>query len=137
MKKILIVVLCFFAEGLDAQELKYLGHGKIEYKNKVIKKPRKIKEIMLAENSPELMSIYRDYVTKKRLSQFFTIVGGFGLIYSVEDEFGPKPRLNWRFLGLGISATVVAESFSRPSNKALKSLVDEYNFIQRDKMRPY
>jgi hypothetical protein len=67
----LIFILGFSYQKLNAQELKYLGHGKIEFQNKVIKKPRKIKEILIAENSPELMSIYREYVVKKRLSQFF------------------------------------------------------------------
>lgn len=115
---------------LFAQEMKYLGRGKILFENDIIKNPRKIKEILIKSKSAELMNKYHNYVLKKRFSQVFSAIGGFGIIYSVEDEFVRKPKVNWYYLTVGIGSSLLAEVFSKASNKKLEELTEIYNDLQ-------
>jgi hypothetical protein len=93
----------------------------------IIKRPRELKKILEEQKSQELMKVYKKYVWKKRSAQFFSAVAGLGLVSAVEDEFGPNPKINWSFAGIGAAAAITAEFFHRPANRALKEIVDIYN----------
>jgi len=46
---------------------------------------------------------------------------------TVEDEFGPNPKINWSFAGISAAAAINAGFFHRPANRALKEIVYIYN----------
>jgi hypothetical protein len=119
---ILLVSTCAYT-----QEMVYLGHGKISLNNQIIKKPRQLKKNIQKQNSKELMLSYKKYIRLRRFEKVFLAVGGFGFIYAVENEFTAQPKINFKFLSLGLTSSLVAELFHRPANRALKEIVELYN----------
>lgn len=118
---LLITVIC------QAQQMTYIKNGTVSLNDKAIKRPRELKKILEKQNSQELMKVYQKYIWRKRTAQFFSAVAGLGLVSAVEDEFGPNPKINWTSVGIAVGASITAEFFHRPANRALKEIVDIYN----------
>ncbi len=129
MLKICLYILLVFSILNDtfAQKMTYLGHGKVSLNEQIIKRPRQLKKILEKQNSQELMKVYQKYIWRKRTAQFFSAVAGLGLVSAVEDEFGPNPKIHWTSVGIAVGASITAEFFHRPANRALKEIVDIYN----------
>jgi hypothetical protein len=128
MKKVrMLLALLIITLGSQAQQMTYIKNGEVSLNKEIIKRPRELKKILEKQNSQELMKVYQKYVWRKRTAQFFTAIAGLGLVSAVEDEFGPNPKINWSFAGLGAAASITAGFFHRPANRALKEIVDIYN----------
>ena len=123
----LSVFLLLITVNSQAQQMTYIKNGEVSLNKEIIKRPRELKKILEKQNSQELMKVYKKYVWKKRTAQFFSAVAGLGLVSAVEDEFGPNPKINWSFAGIGAAAAITAGFFHRPANQALKEIVDIYN----------
>lgn len=123
----ILVILLLIAVDSHAQQMVYLGNGKIKIEKQVIKKPRQLKLVLQNQDSKELIRVYKKYIWRKRTAQFFSAVAGLGLVSAVEDEFGPNPKINWASVGIAVGASITAEFFHRPANRALKEIVDIYN----------
>jgi hypothetical protein len=123
----LSVFLLLITVNSQAQQITYVKNGIVSLNDKVIKRPRELKKILEKQNSQELMKVYKKYIWRKHSAEFFTAVAGFSFVMSVEDEFGPNPKINWSFAGLGAAASITAGFFHRPANRALKEIVDIYN----------
>ena len=123
----MLLALLIITLGSQAQQMTYIKNGEVSLNKEIIKRPRELKKILEKQNSQELMKVYQKYVWRKRTAQFFTAIAGLGLVSAVEDEFGPNPKINWSFAGLGAAASITAGFFHRPANRALKEIVDIYN----------
>jgi len=123
----LSVFLLLITVNSQAQQMTYVKNGIVSLNDKVIKRPRELKKILEKQKSQELMKAYKKYIWRKHSAEFFTAVAGFSFVMSVEDEFGPNPKINWSFAGLGAAASITAGFFHRPANRALKEIVDIYN----------
>lgn len=128
MKKVrMLLALLIITLGSQAQQMTYQGNGKVSLNKEIIKRPRELKKILEKQKSQELMKAYKKYIWRKHSAEFFTAVAGFSFVMSVEDEFGPNPKINWSFAGLGAAASITAGFFHRPANRALKEIVEIYN----------
>ncbi|GAB2636372.1 hypothetical protein GCM10027035_32560 [Emticicia sediminis] len=123
----LSVFLLLITVNSQAQQMTYVKNGTVSLNDKAIKRPRELKKILEKQNSQELMKVYQKYIWRKRSAQFFSIIAGLGLVSAVEDEFGPNPKINWAAVGIAVGASITAEFFHRPANRALKEIVDIYN----------
>lgn len=123
----LSVFLLLITVNSQAQQMTYVKNGTVSLNDKEIKRPRQLKKILEEQNSQELMKVYQKYIWRKRSAQFFTAIAGLGLVSAVEDEFGPNPKINWASVGIAVGASMTAELFHRPANRALKEIVDLYN----------
>lgn len=123
----LSVFLLLITVNSQAQQMTYVKNGTVSLNDKAIKRPRELKKILEKQNSQELMKVYQKYIWRKRTAQFFSAVAGLGLVSAVENEFGPNPKINWASVGIAVGASITAEFFHRPANRALKEIVDIYN----------
>ena len=111
----------------QAQQMTYVKNGIVSLNDEVIKRPRELKKILEKQKSQELMKAYKKYIWRKHSAEFFTAVAGFSFVMTVEDEFGPNPKIIWSFAGISAAAAINAGFFHRPTNRALKEIVYIYN----------
>ncbi|WP_041341210.1 hypothetical protein [Runella slithyformis] len=74
-----------------------------------------------------MIPAYKKYIWHKRSAQFFSTIAVIGFAFAIEDEFSTKPTINWSSAGIAVGATITAELFHRPANRALKEIVELYN----------
>ena len=127
IKLIFTLLLLIAVRGHSQQQMTYLKNGTVLLDNKSVKKTKQLKKLLQQQNSLTLQRLYKKYVRRKRTSQFFSSIAGIGFIMTVEDEFSPRPQINWSFLGIGIASSITAELFHRPAKKVLREIVDVYN----------
>lgn len=123
----LILFLWLAAFGCQAQQMVYVKNGTVSINNILIKHPRQLKKILEKQNAKTLNIAYKKYIRHRRIAQFFSTIAGLGLVYSVENEFGPNPTINWPLAGIAVGASIAGELFHRPSDRALKEIVELHN----------
>lgn len=127
MIRLVFVLLLLITIRSQAQQMTYIKNGTVSLNDKLIKNPHQLKKILQQQNSQASLHLYKKYIWRKRSAQFFSSIAGIGLVMTVEDEFSPRPKINWSYAGICIGASITAELFHRPANRVLKEIVGLYN----------
>lgn len=118
------MVLSNFCFG---QEMTYVKGGTISLNNEIIKKPKNLLPILKKNNSAELMQSYKKYMRYKRGAQIFGGFSGMGFLNAVGYNTG-VPKIDFNFVAFGVVSAGIADLFHRPAKRALKKVVENYNY---------
>lgn len=132
MRLPLCLLLCFglnlYTKAQFVGEMQYVKNKGVILEGQMFKKHRAIKSIIDVKNDSELTSLFKKYRRTHSTRQVIARIRDFGLIYSVFNAFA-QPQIYPVPLAVGLTAAGGAELLTRPSNTALKNLVEKYNDI--------
>lgn len=130
MKTIVTIFLLFnFITTTNAQlvkEIRYIGKHKVMFDDKVISKAKYLKPIIEAKQDAELNEAFRKYKNRRGVQQVFARIGTLASPWLVVNQFS-QPSVNLPPLVLGSLGLGSAAIIKKPSERALKAVVDKYN----------
>lgn len=125
----LFAVFTFFGFTVNAQmikEMRYLGRHNVMFDAATISKPKHLKPIIEAKQDTELNELFRRYKNRRRLQNVSLYFSSFASPLMVFNQFH-RPVINVVPLVVGSTGLGSALLIKRPSERALKDVIDKYN----------
>lgn len=125
----LLAVFSLFGFTANAQMIKemwYIGRHNVMFDNVTISKPKHLKPIIDARQDEELTELYRRYKNRRRFQNVSLYFGSFASPMMVFNQFHHLV-INVVPLVVGSTGLGSALLIKRPSERALKDVIDKYN----------
>lgn len=124
----IFILLTFItiADGQLVKEIRYIGKHKVLFNDEIITKPKNLKPILEAKQDAELNDAFRRYKNRRGLQQVFNRIGTLASPWLVINQFS-QPVVNVPPLVLGSAGLGAGLVIKKPSERALKAVIDKYN----------